>query len=84
MAQVEFYLSARHENPSLRFKLLACSPALLASVHRRSGPRETDRSPPPTVRSYAVFLLICCDHADGRGVVQRYLEHCGGGRVMTG
>jgi hypothetical protein len=82
--QVEFYLSARRKNPSLLFKLLACSPALLAPVRRRSGPREANRLPPPTVCSYVVFLLICCDHADGRGVVRRYLEHCGGGRVTTG
>jgi hypothetical protein len=83
-AQVEIYLSARRENPNLFFKLLTCSPALLAPVRRRSGPREVDRTPPTTVRSHAVFLLVCCDHADGRGIVPRYHEHCGGGSVTTG
>jgi hypothetical protein len=38
-AQIEIYLSMRRENPSLPFKLLACSSALLAPVRRRTGPR---------------------------------------------
>jgi hypothetical protein len=67
-ARIEIYLSTRHENPSLPFKLLACSSALLAPVHRRTGPREVDRAPPSTVRSHVVFLLVYCDHTDGRGV----------------
>jgi hypothetical protein len=67
-ARIEIYLSARCENPSPTFKLLACSSALLAPVRRRTGPHEADRTPPSTVRSHAVFLLICCDHADGQGV----------------
>jgi hypothetical protein len=62
-ARIEIYLSARRENPSLTFKLLACSSALLAPVCRRTGPREADRTPLSTVRSHAVFLLVCCDHA---------------------
>jgi hypothetical protein len=67
-ARIEIYLSAHRENPSFTFKLLACLSALLAPVHRRTGPREADRTPPSTVRSHAVFLLVCCDHADDRGV----------------
>jgi hypothetical protein len=55
-AQVEIYLSVRRENPNLLFKLLACSPSLLAPVRRRSGPREADHTPSPTVRSHVVFL----------------------------
>jgi hypothetical protein len=67
-ARIEIYLATRCENPSPTFKLLACSSALLAPVHRRTSPREADRTPPSTVCSHAVFLLVCCDHADGRGV----------------
>jgi hypothetical protein len=33
------------QNPSLLLKLFARSPALLAPVRRRSGPRQADRSP---------------------------------------
>jgi hypothetical protein len=53
-------------------KPLARSPALL--LHRRSGPRQANRTPPPTVRSDVVFFLICCKHAAGRFVIRRYLE----------
>jgi hypothetical protein len=54
-ARIEIYLSARSENPSLTFKLLACSSALLAPVRRRTGPREADCTPPSTVRSHAML-----------------------------
>jgi hypothetical protein len=37
-------------------KPLARSPALL--LHRRSGPRQANRTPPPTVRSDVVFFLV--------------------------
>jgi hypothetical protein len=83
-ARIEIYLSVRRENPSLTFKLLAWSSALLAPVRRRTGPREGDRTPSLMVRSHAVFLLVCYDHTNGRGVFWRSLGHCGGGGVATG
>jgi hypothetical protein len=67
------------QNPSLLLKPFARSPALLAPVRRRSGPRQADRAPPPMVRSYVVFFLVCCKHAAGRFIVRGYLEQCGGG-----
>jgi hypothetical protein len=55
-------------------KLAACSPALLAPIHRRTGPRQADYSPPPTVRSHAVFFFIRCDYTIGRIVVRGYVS----------
>jgi hypothetical protein len=56
------------QNPSI-LKPFARSPALLALVHRRSGPRQADRAPPPTVRSHVVFFFIRCEYAAGQIVV---------------
>jgi hypothetical protein len=71
------------ENPKL-LKPLARSPALLVPLHRRSGPRQANRAPPPTVRGNVVFFLICCECAVRRFVVRRYLERFGGGGVTAG
>jgi hypothetical protein len=66
-------------NPSI-LKLLARSPALLVPVHRRSGPRQANHAPPPTVRSHVVvFLFICCKYAVERIVIRGYLQWFGGG-----
>jgi hypothetical protein len=64
-AFLPFYAS---RNPSI-LKPFARSPALLALVHRRSGPRQADRAPPSTVRSHAVFFFIRCEYAAGQIVV---------------
>jgi hypothetical protein len=61
------------ENPKL-LKPLARSPALLVSLHRRSGPRQANRTPPPTVHSNVVFFFIYCECAIGRIVIRGYLE----------
>jgi hypothetical protein len=58
-------------------KLFDRSPALLASAHRRSGPREADRQPPPTVRSHAVLFLFCCRYTAGRRNVAAEELHLG-------
>jgi hypothetical protein len=71
------------QNPSLLLKQFARSPALLAPVRRRSGPRQADRSLPPTVRSHAVLFLICCKHTADRRIVRGYLEQCGGGGATS-
>jgi hypothetical protein len=55
-------------NPSI-LKPFARSPALLALVHRRSGPRQADRAPPPTVRSHAVFFFILYEYTAEQIVV---------------
>jgi hypothetical protein len=46
-------------------KPFARSPALLAPVHRRSGPRQVDCAPPPPVRSHVVFFFIRYEYAVG-------------------
>jgi hypothetical protein len=55
-------------NPSI-LKPLARSPALVALVHRRPGPHQADRAPPPPVRSHAIFFVIRCEYAVGRTIV---------------
>jgi hypothetical protein len=52
------------QNPSI-LKPTTRSPALLAPVRWRTGPRQADRVPPPTVRSHAVFFFICCEYTVG-------------------
>jgi hypothetical protein len=63
-------------------KPLSRSPALL--LHQRSGPRQANRTPSPTIRSDVVFFLVCCKQAAGRFVIRRYLERFGGGGVTAG
>jgi hypothetical protein len=65
-------------------KSFARSPALLALVHRRSGPRQADRAPPPTVRSNVIFFFIRCEYAAGRIIVRGYHERFGGGGAAPG
>jgi hypothetical protein len=50
------------ENPKL-LKPLTRSSALLVPLDRRSGPRQANHAPPPTVCSDVVFFLICCECA---------------------
>jgi hypothetical protein len=71
------------QNPSLLLKLFIRSPTLLAPAHRRSGPRQADRPPPPTVRSHAVLFLICCKYTAGRRIVRGHFEQHGGGGVTS-
>jgi hypothetical protein len=61
------------QNPSI-LKPFARSHALLALVHRGSGPRQADLAPPPTVRSHVVLFIIRCEYAVGRTVVRRYFQ----------
>jgi hypothetical protein len=72
------------QNPSLLLKPFTRSPALLAPARRRSGPRQADRLPPPTVRSHVVFFLVYCKLAASQHIVRWYLEQCGGGGAATG
>jgi hypothetical protein len=58
------------QNPSI-LKPFTSSPALLALVHRSSGPRQADRASPPTVRSHVVFFFICCEYVFSRIIVRR-------------
>jgi hypothetical protein len=60
-------------NPKL-LKPLARSPALLVPLHWRSGPRQANHVPLPTVRSNVVFFVICCECAVGRFIVRGYVE----------
>jgi hypothetical protein len=55
-------------NPNI-LKPFAHSPALLALVHQRSGPRQADRASLPPVRSHVVFFFIRCEYAAGQIVV---------------
>jgi hypothetical protein len=71
------------QNPTLLLKPFVRSPALLAPTHRRSGPRQVDRSPPLTVRSHAVLFLICSKYTAGWRVVRRHFEQHGGGGVTS-
>jgi hypothetical protein len=53
-------------------KPLARSLALL--LHRRSGPRQANQTPSPTVCSDVVFFLVSCKHVADRFVIRRYLK----------
>jgi hypothetical protein len=62
--------------PCVRRKTLTFSnrsPALLVLLLWRSGSRQADRAPPPTVRRN-VFFLICCECVISRSVVRGYPE----------
>jgi hypothetical protein len=71
------------QNPSLLLKPFVRSPALLAPAHRRSGPRQADRPPPPTVRSHAVLFVIYCKYTADRCIVRGHFEQHGGGGVTS-
>jgi hypothetical protein len=72
------------QNPNI-LKPFACSPTLLVPLHRRSGPRQANYTPPPTVRSNVeFFFFIRCECAVGRIVVRGYLQRFGGGGVTPG
>jgi hypothetical protein len=61
------------ENTKL-LKPLARLPALLVPLHRRSGPRQANRAPPPMVRSNVVFFFIYCECTVGRIIVGGYAK----------
>jgi hypothetical protein len=71
------------QNPNI-LKPFACSPAVLVPLHQRSGPRQANRAPPPTVRSNVDFFFVCFNSAVGRIVVQGYQERFGSGGVTPG
>jgi hypothetical protein len=71
------------QNPNI-LKPFAHSTALLVPLHRRSGPRQANRAPPPTVRSNVVFFFVRCECAVGRIVVRGYHERFGDGGVTPG
>jgi hypothetical protein len=56
------------QNPNF-LKPFARSPALLVSLHLRSGPRQANHALPPTVRSNVVYFFVRCECAVGRIVV---------------
>jgi hypothetical protein len=62
-------LSARRETLDSFLKPFVCSLAFLAPARRRTGPREADRPPSLSVRSYAVLFFICCRYTAGRRIV---------------
>jgi hypothetical protein len=63
-ARADFLPLRAPENPKL-LKPLARSPILLVPLHWRSGPRQANRTPSPTVRSDVVFFLIGCESVAG-------------------
>jgi hypothetical protein len=76
------YPCVHRKTPNL-FKPLVRSLALLVLLLWRSGSRQADHAPPPTVRSN-VFFLICCECVISRSVVQGYPERFGGDGVAAG